>query len=228
MSARPSPSPQAGDSLDAGGLRVAFQGERGAFGELAIATRWPTAEAVAVRTFGDVVELVRGGQVSRGVIPVWNSTMGDVVEGRAAVEGAGPSIEVLGRVEVPVLHCLLALPGVTLDELRVVASHPAAIAQCTNFFARHEWLSARIAFDTAGAARELASLGGRAGEDAGKSSDSPWYTSTLARQPRTLGAIASAQAAAHYGLSIVADGIQNDATNLTRFVILRRREASTS
>ena len=204
--------------------RVGFQGERGAFGELAIRTVWPDAEPVATRTFGEVVELVRAGSASHGLIPVWNSSMGEVAEGRAAVDEAGDAIEVIGEVDVPVRHCLLALPGVTIEELRVVASHRAAIEQCTEFFAQHEWLSARIAFDTAGAARELATLGGLARGEEGKTSDSPWYTSSLAREPRTLGAIASSQAAAHYGLAIVAEGIQNDATNLTRFVIFRRRE----
>jgi prephenate dehydratase len=203
--------------------RVAFQGERGAFGELAIRSHWgATAEPMATRTFDDVVTMVGEGRTAFGVVPVWNSTMGEVKAGRSAVECGGSGIVIVGQVEVPVRHCLLALPGVAIDELRVVASHPAAIEQCTAFFTRHDWLSARVAFDTAGAARELACLGGRMAADEGKTPDSPWYTSALARHPRTLGAIASAEAAAHYGLAVLAEGIQNDATNLTRFVILQQ------
>jgi len=99
-------------------------------------------------------------------------------------------------------HCLLALPGVAFDELRVVASHPQALAQCHAFFAAHSQLASRAELDTAGAARRVADTG-----------------------DRTLAAIASAAAAKTYGLAILATGIQSAAGNATRFVEVALRPA---
>jgi chorismate mutase/prephenate dehydratase len=99
-------------------------------------------------------------------------------------------------------HCLLALPGVALEDLRVVMSHPQGIAQCQAFLAAHPHLRAQAELDTAGSARKVRDL----------------------RDP-TLGAIASASAATTYGLAIVARGIQTAAGNATRFVEVSLRPA---
>jgi chorismate mutase/prephenate dehydratase len=97
---------------------------------------------------------------------------------------------------------LLALPGVPLDELRIVMSHPQALAQCGDFFAAHPHLAPRQEIDTAGSARRVAASG-----------------------DRTLAAIASSAAAKTYGLAIVAQGIQSASGNATRFVEIAPREA---
>jgi prephenate dehydratase len=187
-------------------IRVSFQGELGAFGELAIVQHWRGgADAVPTRTFASVAELVRDAQVEYGVIPVWNSSIGDVLQGREVVDVLDPTLALDGEVAVPVHHCLLALPGVALESLRTVESHPAALAQCTRFFAEYPWLTPRDAFDTAGAAKELA------------------RSATLAPSPDRA-VIAPAGAAARYGLTILAAQIQDDADNATRFVVIRRRE----
>ena len=184
-------------------VRVSFQGELGAFGEMAIVQHWRGgADAVPTRTFASVADLVRDAQVEYGVIPVWNSSIGDVLQGREVVDSMDAGLETDGEVAVPVHHCLLALPGSTIESLRVVESHPAALAQCTRFVARHPWLTPRDAFDTAGAAKELAG----------------------ATQPAPDRAVlAPAGAAARYGLTILAERIQDDAHNATRFVVIRRR-----
>jgi chorismate mutase/prephenate dehydratase len=99
-------------------------------------------------------------------------------------------------------HCLLALPGVDIAELRTVISHPQALAQCGALFARHPHLAARAELDTAGAARRVADAG-----------------------DRTLAAIASTSAARRYGLAIVEARIQTAAGNATRFVEIALRPA---
>ena len=97
-------------------VRVSFQGELGAFGEMAIVQHWRGgADAVPTRTFASVADLVRDAQVEYGVIPVWNSSIGDVLQGREVVDSMDAGLETDGEVAVPVHHCLLALPGSTIE-----------------------------------------------------------------------------------------------------------------
>jgi len=182
-------------------LRVAFQGELGAYGDEAITRRWGSdATPVPVIAFDDVVEAVLAGDAERGVLPQWNSVVGDVLGGRGALgRGAGRGLDVIGEIEVAVRHQLLAAPGTTLDEVYVVASHPVALAQCRRFLSAHPLVMAQPVYDTAGAARDLA-------------------------RTRTHGhaAIASRAAAERYGLVILASDIQDVAHNVTRFAVISR------
>lgn len=172
----------------------------GAFSELAIQRRWPAgAEAIACATFPDALETLLARGADFAVIPVENAIIGPVMIARDALEAAGSAIEQRGEVEVPVHLCLMAQPGVRIEELRTVHSHPAALAQCRIFLARHDWMEAVPHADTAGAAREIA-----AGTD------------------RTRAAVASDVAAARYGLSILSRYIEDMPANWTRFVVVAR------
>ena len=184
-------------------LRVAFQGELGAFSEEAIGCYWPgSVEAVPMRHNRDVVRAVATGAVQHGMLPVENTIAGSVAPSYDAL-AESTEVYAVGELVLPIHHCLLAPPGASLGELRTVESHPVALDQCGGFLERHPHLTTRAAYDTAGAARDVAN----------------------ARDPKR-GAIASRAAAARYRLTILADGIQDRDDNQTRFVALARAPAA--
>ncbi|HEX6066549.1 MAG TPA: prephenate dehydratase domain-containing protein [Longimicrobiales bacterium] len=178
-------------------MRVAFQGEPGAYSELAVQHQFPEALAVACRQFKHVIDAVTTDLVDAGVLPVEN-TLAGVVPGVAELL-ADERVRVEAEFSLPIHHCLMAVPGAMLATIRSVLSHPVALAQCTSFFARHPGLAAVEWFDTAGAGRHIAHTG-----DA------------------TLAAIASEAAANRYNLSILEKNLEDRADNQTRFVVIRR------
>lgn len=183
------------------GVRIAYQGEPGAFSEEAVTSLNGGDELVPVpyRTFSQVVDAVEACQVVAALLPVENSIAGSVT----------PSLDLLAERELtvhqevvrPIVHCLLALEGTSLKDLRKVISHPVALAQCTRFLRENEGLEALAVHDTAGAAREVAQKG---------------VGSRVA-------AIASPWAAQRYGLSCLLEGIQDRTDNRTRFWLVTRK-----
>lgn len=204
--------------------RVAFQGELGAYGDAAIVERWRgRAVAMPARTFDDALAMVCSGRTDYAVIPVWNSTLGDLPAQREALAAYTPRVRVVDELVVPVQHCLLALPSATLDTIRVVGSHPAALEQCGRFFLSRRTFIQLDAFDTAGAARELA----RALPVSRYPADvdgphRPWFDGAGVGV-HELAVIASATAARRYGLAVLAEAIQDDPANATRFAVVRSR-----
>jgi chorismate mutase/prephenate dehydratase len=185
-------------------LRIAYQGVEGSFSHLAAQRRYSGRPGGALLTghdsFRGAAEAVHTGAADLALLPIENTTAGSINETYDLL--APGALHITGEVVSSIEHCLLALPGVTLDELRVVSSHPQALAQCHDFFAQHPHLTARAEVDTAGAARKVAEAG-----------------------DRTHAAIASAAAAQRYGLHVVASGIQSAAGNATRFVEIGLRPA---
>ena len=176
-------------------MRVAFQGDRGAYAESAIAQIWRhPVEHVPVPTFTGAVRAVDEGDADACVIPVENSIVGRVESGWQAL-ATSPNLRPVGEALVPVRHCLLAPRGATLQGLRSASSHPVALAQCSRFFEEHAWIKPSKAFDTAGAAREIAERG-----------------------DLSQGAIASRAAAERYGLAVLEEGVQDSRDNHTRFI----------
>lgn len=190
-------------------IRVAFQGELGAYGDDAIAARWRgRAQSLPAASFADVIAAVADGAAELGVVPVWNTIVGDVIAGCEAVAlgcGAAHALAVVDEVQVAVQHQLLAPAGATLEGVRTVVSHPTALAQCGAFLARHRWMTAQPVYDTAGAARELAR----------------WRTPAVA-------AVAGRSAAERYGLTVLASDIQDVPDNVTRFAVLARASVAMS
>lgn len=180
-------------------IRVAFQGEPGAFGEDAVLKFFGSADVLTVpeRGFDDVVAAIEAGRADYGVLPVENTIAGRVVDAERAI--ARSALRTTGDVTVPVSQCLLAIPGAHLDDVKTVLSHPVALAQCTKFLSAHTQLRPFPSFDTAGAAREVATAGDIA-----------------------MAAIAGRRAAHLYTLDVLAEGIQDRADNETRFVIVAR------
>jgi prephenate dehydratase len=174
---------------------VAYQGEPGAFGEEAV-IGWFGADAVPVPmpTFSAVCAAVEGGKADAGVLPLENSLAGTVGDALDAL--AVGTLRVVGEVLLPIRHQLLALPGVGLQDVERVSSHWQALAQCERYLEARGWQIVPAA-DTAGAARELASVRDRRGA-----------------------VIASRAAAERYGLQILAPDIQDADHNMTRFAVL--------
>ncbi len=181
--------------------KVAFQGEPGAFSELAISQHWPTgAVAVPSRTFDDALAALWSGHATFAVIPVENAIAGPVHTARTALDLVSDQITHVGETRVNIQLCLMAPADATLESLRVVRSHAMALAQSRYFFAQHPWLTAQVHEDTAGAAREVA----------------------LAKLSH-VGAIASAAAAARYHLQILVEHVEDRPDNWTRFVVVSAR-----
>ena len=179
----------------AGRLRVAFQGERGAFGEEAGARLARGAALVPRPTFEALFSAVDEGVADCVVAPVENTLAGPVRRVRELLEASG--LRAAGETTLRVSHCLIGCRGATLDGLRSVESHPVALAQCRRFFAAHPRVRPVNADDTAASARRVAESG-----------------------DPCRGAIASERAARLYGGAILRRGVEDDADNFTRFLLL--------
>lgn len=151
-----------------------------------------------MRTVGDVLRAVNFGEVDAGVLPVENTVAGGVVAAFDALARAA-ELYVVAETVLRVEQCLLAVAGATLDQIRVVESHPVALSQCSVFLARLHGVREQAASDTASAARAVAKAG----------------------NPRRA-AIASRNAAERYGLNILADRIEDRPDNQTRFLGIAR------
>ncbi len=205
--------------------RVAFQGEAGAYGEDAVVQRWGNdAHSLSCRTFTEALARAATGDADHAVIPVWNSTVGHIETAIAALDDVADRMGVVEEILVPVRHCLLALPGTALSDVRQVGSHPMALRQCARFFAAYPAVTAREAYDTGGAARELAQHTSRQASEGGSDGD-PWYADLHDVPAEQLAVIASARAAARHGLQILLADIQDETDNATRFVVVRSLEA---
>ncbi|GMP88615.1 hypothetical protein CsSME_00040535 [Camellia sinensis var. sinensis] len=188
-----SPAPMHGADL-----RVAYQGVPGAYSEAAAGKAYPNCEAIPCDQFEVAFQAVELWIADRAVLPVENSLGGSIHRNYDLL--LRHRLHIVGEVQFPVHHCLLALPGVRKEYLTRVISHPQALAQCELTLTKLGLNVAREAVDdTAGAAEFVA-------------------TNNL----RDTAAIASARAADLYGMQILADGIQDDPSNVTRFVMLAR------
>jgi prephenate dehydratase len=175
---------------------VAYQGEAGAYSEEGALALFPDAEHRPVPSIRKVFEAVEVGRARWGLVPMDNSQAGSINETYDLFLRHG--LHLVGETVVRVDHCLLALPGSTIDALREVISHPQAIAQCEEFLNAIE-VEVRAEYNTAGAAKRIA------GE----------------RLEQTA-AIASRRAAELYGLEVLAERIQTYPDNSTRFGALSR------
>ena len=173
-------------------LRIAYQGEPGAFSEAAARRIAPDAQLVACRTFEEVFASVEGGPAGYGVVPIENSIGGSIHRNYDLL--LEHHLPIVGEVELPVVHHLLALPGATLEGLRRVYSHPQALAQCERFLRTLTGVEIIATYDTAGSAKLVAD---EHLEDAA--------------------AIASARAGEVFGLTPLASSMQDYNDNLTRF-----------
>jgi prephenate dehydratase len=185
-----------GQAALASGAVVAYQGEPGAYSEEALLTLFPSARPLGRRTFAATFEALLAGEAAAAVLPVEN-TLGGVVREVCDLLWERAGLRLVGEYVLPIRHCLLGFRGAPI---RRVLSHPQALAQVRRYL-EARGLEAIPYHDTAGAARRLAE-----------------------RPQPGLAAVASAAAAARYGLEVLATGIQDDPTNRTRFVVAERGE----
>ncbi|MDO4549913.1 MAG: prephenate dehydratase domain-containing protein [Planctomycetia bacterium] len=177
---------------------VAFQGEHGAFSEMA-ARQWNSGVVpIPCAEFTDIFQGVSEGSYEYGIVPIENTAGGIVSHVNGALRNSDPPLYIVGAVEMSVHHCLMIPPGTDHRNLRRVYSHPAALAECSEFIKRMD-LEPIQYFDTAGAAKMLA-------EDV----------------PEASAAIAGELAARYYNLDILMEGIGNEEHTRTRFVVISR------
>ncbi len=180
-------------------VKVAFQGERGAFSEDAVITFFGDAELFPCHYLGDVFEAVLKDVVDFGVVPVENSQAGSINDTYDLL--LGYPLNIFGEINLRISHCLMALPGESLDGIKTVYSHPQALAQCEEFLRK---LKAEVvpAYDTAGSAKRI-------------------KEGSL----RGYGAVASQRAAQIYSLEILAEKIETNINNYTRFFVISKQKA---
>lgn len=182
-----------------GTLRVAFQGERGAYSEAAAVDFFDgqAIEPAPCETFDEVFACVEAGECDNGIVPIENSLAGSIHRNYDLL--LEHDLSIVGEQYLRIVHCMIVHPGTQLTDIRRVFSHPQALAQCENSL---DWLPGveRIStYDTAGSVSLIKSKG---------------YTDAAA--------IASRHAAQVHAMEILKEGIEDNPENYTRFLILGR------
>src|ERR1700730_1413513 len=176
--------------------KIVFQGEPGANSHLASREVYPDYEAVPCPTFEDAFAAIGSREAALGMIPIENSVAGRVADIHHLMPDSG--LHIVAEHFMPVRHQLLAPKGTRLEEIKTVESHVHALGQCRKII-RQLGIKPVVAADTAGSAREVAEAG-----------------------DKTRAAIASRLAAEIYGLDILAEDIEDEDHNTTRFIVLSR------
>ena len=178
-------------------MRIAYQGEPGAYSEAAALRFKASADLLPRESFEAVFSAVEEGAATHGILPIENSTAGTLHENYDLL--LHHELPIVGEVKQLVVHNLLALEGTTREQLRRVYSHPQGLAQCERFLRTLDQVEIVATYDTAGSAKMI--------QDG---------------QLRDSGAIASARAAEVFRLSILEAGVQDVADNTTRFLVIGR------
>src|SRR6201995_480285 len=179
-------------------LKIAFQGEPGANSHIAISEAYPDAEPLPCATFEDALAAITSGEADLGMIPIENSLAGRVADIHHLLPDSG--LFIIGEWFLPIRHQLMAPRGSRLADIKTVESHVHALGQCRRII-RKLGVKSIVAADTAGSARDISE-----------------------RKDKSVAAIASRLAAEIYGLDILAEDIEDEAHNTTRFVVLAREE----
>jgi prephenate dehydratase len=179
------------------GLRVAFQGEAGAFSEEAARAVFGTSvQTLPLRTFEEMFDAVKTGAAQAAMAPIENTLAGSVIKNYDLL--VEHNLTIVAEVVLRIVHNLMAVPGARLEGIRRVHSHPVALAQCELFFKAHPHLLVVSDYDTAGSVKDV-----------------------MTRGRNDEAAIASSMAAQVYGAQILASGIESNQQNFTRFFVLR-------
>ena len=180
-------------------MKISYQGERGANSHIACQQAYPQAEPLSCPTFEDAFAAVSDGMADLAMIPIENSIAGRVADIHHLLPSSG--LHIVGEHFLPIHFQLMVLPGTAIGEIRSIHSHIHALGQCRKII-RRLGVKAVVAGDTAGSAREV--------RDAGD---------------RTRASLAPRLAAEVYGLEILAEDVEDEAHNTTRFIILSREPA---
>ena len=178
-------------------MRIAFQGESGAYSEAAALRFDPAAEVFPCESFEDVFSSVESTRIGYGILPIENSIGGSIHRNYDLL--VQHELPIVGEVMLRVTHQLLAVPGTKVEDVKRIYSHPQALAQCERFLHALSGVEIVATYDTAGSAKLIRD-----------------------QHAHDAAAIASARAGEVFGLSVLASGIQDFDENITRFLIVSR------
>jgi prephenate dehydratase len=178
-------------------MRAAFQGEPGAYSEAAVFEYFDRADisAVPCESFEQVFTSVSTGDCQYGVLPIENSLAGSIHQNYDLL--VKNPLWVVGEHFLRVSHCLIARPGATMADIKTVMSHPQALAQCAGYLKSLPGIKIEPVYDTAGSVKII------------RSQNDP-----------SLAAIASMQAARNFGMQVLAEHIEDNQANFTRFLVV--------
>ena len=176
-------------------MKVAFQGEPGAYSEQAVFNYFGQVDTLPCESFDLVFEAVNTKQCDAGLIPVENSLAGSIHQNYDLL--LRNQLYIVGEYLLRVRHCLIAMPDVKKADIKKAISHPQALGQCAAYLRSHG-IKAEQVYDTAGSVKILKESGAR-----------------------DTAAIASKRAAELYGMQILEEGIEDNAENYTRFLAIR-------
>src|SRR6266536_4899206 len=132
-------------------MKIAYQGELGAFSEAAARRVDADADLVPCRSFEEVFDGVQAGTAAHGVLPIENSIGGSIHRNFDLL--LEHDLPIVGEVQLAITHNLLALPGTSIDQVKRIYSHPQALAQCERFLRSLEGVHVEATYDTAGSAK---------------------------------------------------------------------------
>lgn len=179
--------------------KIAIQGERGAFSEVAARILGgSSSRTISCESFDELFDKVESGKAANGVIPIENSLIGSIHRNYDLL--LERQLHVVGETQVRVRHCLIAPKGTTFGKVSRVYSHPAALEQCRKFFKTNPTVAPITYYDTAGAVKMLSESG---------------LTNSAA--------IAGPYAAEFYKMKILKKAIEDEPTNFTRFLMLSKK-----
>ena len=178
-------------------MRIAFQGEPGAYSEAAAIRFTDHADLLPCESFDDVFTPVATGKATHGILPVENSIGGSIHRNYDLL--LEHDLPIVGEVQLDITHNLLVLPGTTMEQVKKIYSHPQALAQCERFLRSLPGVSVEATYDTAGSAKLVKEKG-----------------------LKDAAAIASDRAAQVFGLEILKPEIQDFSDNITRFLVVSR------
>ncbi len=180
-------------------LKVGFQGEKGSFSEEAVLLFFGQVEPVPFQFFSDVFGAVANKDIDHGVVPVENSQAGSINDTYDLL--LQHELNITGEIHLRIKHCLLALLGEKIDDIQTIYSHPQALAQCEKFLSS---LKVKLipTYDTAGSAKLI-----------------------KVENLKNSGAIASKRVSEIYGMELLAEGIETNPQNFTRFFVISREKA---
>jgi prephenate dehydratase len=178
-------------------MRVGFQGEPGAYSEAAVFEYFSAGDVSAVpcESFEQVFNAVKNGDCQCGVLPIENSLAGSIHQNYDLL--MQNPLWVIGEHYLRVSHCLIAKPGTRISDIRTVMSHPQALAQCAGYIRSMPGVKVEPVYDTAGSVKIMRN-----------------------QNDSSIAAIASKQAAQIFGMEILAEKIEDNQANFTRFLIV--------
>jgi prephenate dehydratase len=175
-------------------MRLAYQGEPGAYSEAAALQYAPHTDTLPCKTFDDVFDAVLHKKATHGVVPMENSIGGTIHRNYDLL--VDHEIPITGEIEIDVVHCLQALPGTKIGDVKIVYSHPQALAQCERFL-KDLGVTVEAVYDTAGGAKLVAE-----------------------QKLQGAAALASRRAAEVFGLEVLQEAVQDFEFNITRFFVI--------